>query len=102
MVLMAEAAESARQACHCSEVARRDGLRGEGVCTRSMGMARALEAAAPGVAGKAREICKKRLAQIKLSAKWGPSGSRRQEVPLICCPRLRTNVSSMSATTGAE
>ena len=40
------------------------------------------EAIWSGCAGSATESCRNRLAQMKLSAKGGPSGSRRQEVPL--------------------
>jgi hypothetical protein len=98
--LMVAAAESARQLCHCWTSARREGLRGEGACRRSTGIARAELAGAAGCSGRAKEICRKRLAQMKLSAKCGAHGSRRQEVPVMRCPRLRSNVSSSKATTG--
>src|SRR5258708_7790829 len=38
------------------------------------GMAWAALAGAPGYSGRAREICRRRLAQMKLSARCGPSG----------------------------
>src|ERR1700731_2796293 len=71
--LMVAAAERARQFCHCCASARREGLRGEGACTRSTGTARAELADTPGCSGRASEICRKRLAQMKLSAKRGAS-----------------------------
>jgi hypothetical protein len=73
---MVEAAEASRQFCHYWAPARREGLRGEGACCRSMEMARAALAGPSGCSGSASEVCRKRLAQMKLSANCGPRGSR--------------------------
>ena len=98
--LTALAADSCFHLSQSAFPAFRDGLRGDGAWVKSTGIAREREHDEDGSSGRAKEICKKRLAHTKLSAKAGPSGSRRHDVPAIWRPRLRRIVSSIKLTTG--